>query len=341
MGMTYVLSTEERFHRQFMGLPREAQRQVIGSLIRLTADPYGNGQKLKGDGFGWRSRAGAYRLLYRIGPNWVHVHSVEHRSGVYKGGIARPRVLPAGPLVDAGSISEFEETGWVSVDESTVPENGNTDNGPPVFSDKQWEQALTWKTPEDLLNLVDFGLPAPVYDRLIATYDAEHSTEQDSHSWMLKLETREVLDAFWGRVLRMASSPRIRELTIVAPWITPWQGKRSSFAVTLRFITARAIRTRIITRPPDLDAHRNALKAMSDLQHVSVNILAGLHAKFYICDVPPAPVAMIASANATHQSLMNFEVGVLLRGVREAESLIGDLQSLTTDLIQSSKPWKE
>src|SRR5688572_29021973 len=95
-------------------LPKSAQQRVARALKELRRDPTADSKPLKGHDGIWSRRVGDYRVLFARGGGWLHVYSVQHRQGVYRG-VPQPKALPAGkppsdlPPAPAGAESSADD----------------------------------------------------------------------------------------------------------------------------------------------------------------------------------------------------------------------------------------
>lgn len=332
----YALSFEPKFAIDLVGLPRDAQKKVIRALEELQADPSSDSEPLKGSPGIWRRRVGSYRLLFASANGWIHAYKVAHRQGVYAGGVPAPSHSPhvvAHAFPEIGEelgLEAFEETEEQWVESSA---HGGYIDG--LLDDQGLDHELkerikACRSAEELLELVDSGLPDPLFDLLTGLMAKQPVARKQM--WTVRLIKRNVIDEFFGAVVRLPRRTSLSELTIVTPWITSWVGSKSSFAATLKFIRLIKAPTVVVTRPPKLGNHIAAVQELSTIPSVEIVQLPNLHAKYFVCDMAPGPFAMVGSANATEQSLANFEVGVLVKGVGEAEGFVRELQSLSVEM---------
>jgi len=324
------LSTEKRFHEELVDLPRDAQKRIIRALSEMQQDPVHRSKQLEGVPGVWRREVAPYRILFTAGDGWIHAYSVQHRQGVYAGRIATPQHEPSSkpPRIPKlpGRLEELVESTFSAGQSRAEPVN---EEGP------SWgtvSRIIAAKTPDDLYELIDLGLPEELFDRLygVLSEAATSRPDQSKNVWLIR---KNVIDAFFGRLINLGQASHPSEVTMITPWITPWRGPKSSLAAFVRYVARRAVRTTIITRPPELVGHKQALAELSRLKTVEISYLPELHAKFFVCDVAPIPFTLVASANSTAQSFANFEVGVLVRGSGAAEGFVRDLQSLGTELL--------
>ncbi|MCZ7577051.1 MAG: hypothetical protein M5U18_08445 [Dehalococcoidia bacterium] len=217
-------------------------------------------------------------------------------------------------------------------DEETLEISASSDSAlvSDEVSDELIARAWASATIDELLALVDIGLPEWLLDE-VAQYLQRGSARRAKPIQITLLRNR-VIERFFGPVLAQAQSAPILEVTLVTPWVTPWAGTHSSLERLLEMIRRRRIPVTLITRPPTLEMHRVAVEQFRAIPSAEVILLSDLHAKYYVCEMPPVPFAMLGSANATQGSLSNYELGVMVRGSGSAETFVRNLQSLTNEL---------
>jgi mRNA-degrading endonuclease RelE of RelBE toxin-antitoxin system len=315
----YGLSVERRFHEELIGLPRDAQKRVLRALAEMQDDPAHRSKPLQGAEGTWRREVAPYRILFRLAPGWIHVFAVQHRQGVYQGRIAAPSSAPAtGP-----PAFEVAPQG-VSVTETVA--------GSPSKPGLTWDtvgKAVLSRKPDDLYELIDLGLPESLFDQLV-----HQLAQQESRPGVprIRLVRHRVIDAFFGPLMRLGPGSIPLELTLITPWITPWSSHASSLSGLIRFINSHRIPTVLITRTPQFPSHQLAVDQLKSLDSVEIITIDDLHAKFFIAEIPPIPIALLGSANSTARSIENVEVGVSIQGAGDAETLVHDLQSLAIEL---------
>jgi mRNA-degrading endonuclease RelE of RelBE toxin-antitoxin system len=329
--MVLGLSVEDRFHNELLSLPRDVQKKVVRAVKALREDPHYSAKPLEGVPGVWRCKIHPYRILFAFGNGWLHVFSVKHRSTVYRGAIATPTARPVAPLPAIPSVDLVEP-------ESAPEFASEPSDDATVVTKLPWDavgQVVISQESEDLYPLIDFGLPEPLFDELF-TYLSNRPKSARGPS-TVTLVRQDVIDAFFGKLLRLTASSQPLELTLSSPWITPWSGPKSSLDALLVFLRKLRTRTTLITRTPELPQHKDAVDQLIALKNVEVIFLDDLHAKFFICDIAPAPFCLICSANITAQSYSNFEVGVFVRGSGDAEVLVRELQTLAIDFRATGK----
>jgi phosphatidylserine/phosphatidylglycerophosphate/cardiolipin synthase-like enzyme len=129
-------------------------------------------------------------------------------------------------------------------------------------------------------------------------------------------------------------------LILVSPWITPLVGTRYPLDEMLDAIRDQAIATYVITRPPAAGnlAHEEAIAKLIGMPSVELRFNPGLHAKIMLAEGPRQAIGLLGSANLTRAGMLGVEVGVLMHGRGQGETLIRDLIDFCTwDLRQSSQ----
>jgi hypothetical protein len=192
-------------------------------------------------------------------------------------------------------------------------------------------RVISCESPDDLLEFIDLGLPESLFDQLYGQLEDRwsHTVGEAAN---VRLIRANVIDSFFGPLVGLRRDTKPVEVVMTTPWITPWHGPRSSLKGLLRYLKHFSVRTTILTRPPELAAHKRALDYLGSISQTEIVYLPDLHAKFFICDVAPTPFALVASANSTAKSYSNFEVGVFVRGSGRAEGFVRDLQGLAIEL---------
>ena len=92
----------------------------------------------------------------------------------------------------------------------------------------------------------------------------------------------------------------------------------------------------VVTRPPEEDWHWKVLEAFRDSGRASVALVPGLHTKLYCAETTETSFAMFGSANFTQNSLVNRELGVLVRSRGEGTSLVRQLFYEAADIYRAS-----
>lgn len=333
-----AVSVEKRFLQEFSDLPKDGQRKVTRAIELLRSGDSSNVKPLKGHDGVLRARAGEYRILFAQGSAWVHVYSVQHRQGVYANGIALPTIPPAAPAEVFPSLDEQTELDENAIVSDEVPYT-TVDLRNLGLSDSQIDAIAIWDgTGESLEELVDLEIPDFLVMPLLERVSAIAPERRAVITRDIQLIRRDVLDSFFGPLMNLRSDHQIGQLEVISPWITPWDSTHSSLTGLCKFIRRTGTPTYVITRPPELKAHKEALEMLSAVKYVEITFLESLHAKYYVCDLAPSPRSLLASANSTRGSFLNNEVGVLVTGRGELEGYVRELQGLTTELRTLSNP---
>jgi hypothetical protein len=115
-----------------------------------------------------------------------------------------------------------------------------------------------------------------------------------------------------------------------------------SLEVLANKINRERIPTFVVTREPEEDYHKRALRTLVTCRTAEIILNDALHAKMYIAENRVSSLALIASANLTRTGLEGIEAGILIRGwgigedlIRECVLLAGRIRSL-----RPHKRWK-
>ena len=328
------LSVERRFLLELSSVPKEAQRRAARVLESIRTSSGADVKALTGAAGVYRARCGDYRILFVQGDGWVHAYSIQHRQGVYGGTLAAPRSIPKGDLRDFAAATRPAEQ---SDDPSRIPYTRDDLRGfglpeGQVAALVAWDGSL-----EGLAQLSSSDIPEFLIDQLLEQLAGVEPTAPPPTSRKVRLITSDVLDSFFRPLVSgLRRDHPIEELVIVSPWITPWESRHSSLRGVCNFIRRLSVPTYVITRPPDFPAHERALDQLGALSTTDITLRDDLHAKYYVCDLAPRPIALLSSANSTQASFSNTEVGVFVDGTGDLEGFVRDLQQLTTELRAAS-----
>lgn len=141
--------------------------------------------------------------------------------------------------------------------------------------------------------------------------------------WM-NVATHRVLDLFLSR---LSQSHGWKRLYIVSPWISEVAGP----SVTLNFDQilwrARDDNTTIyvVTRPPREQWHKLAVQRLADSGRANIALVSELHTKLFTAQTAETSFAMLGSANFTAKSLLNREIGVLIKGTGDGKAVVRNL----------------
>lgn len=120
------------------------------------------------------------------------------------------------------------------------------------------------------------------------------------------------------------------------------QDQEISLEMLRRKIDRERIPTFVVTREPEEDYHKSAVRILMKCRTSEIILNEALHAKMYIAENRVSSLALIASANLTRAGLEGIEVGILIRGWGIGEELIRECVTLA-GRIRSLKPhtrWK-
>lgn len=152
-----------------------------------------------------------------------------------------------------------------------------------------------------------------------------------------------VTEAFFKRFIdRVQSGDRCNGLWIVSPWFSNLQGEEISLEDILDVVRRNKIRTTVITRTPEPEYHRVAMRKVLRRSPVEVYFNDTLHAKMYIARNEDVSLALVGSANLSKTGLHGIEVGLLIRGVGWGSEVVQSLVQVgvnirdqaTTDLVK-------
>lgn len=79
----WVLQIDPTVLKSLKKFPQKDSRRIITVIESLSTNPYeGDIQKMKGEEYVWRRRAGSYRVFYELlsEENTIHIFHVERRT---------------------------------------------------------------------------------------------------------------------------------------------------------------------------------------------------------------------------------------------------------------------
>lgn len=150
-----------------------------------------------------------------------------------------------------------------------------------------------------------------------------------------RIVTKRVPEMFLRRFIEQGG--RCRSLTIVSPWIAPLHDSPYTLERVVSKIRAGRVPTYVITRPPALDWHREAVEILTACPYVEVNFNEVLHAKFFVCDREPYGYALLGTANLTMQGIAGYEVGIMIEGSGGGQPIVDGLRDLGQITLRSLK----
>jgi hypothetical protein len=127
----------------------------------------------------------------------------------------------------------------------------------------------------------------------------------------LTVHTRKVLSAFVGTLAR---SGKWETIFIVSPWLSGF-GKDCgmTFEQLVKWVRDERPTLYLVTRPPTEDWHRDAVQLLVETKTANVALVPSLHAKLFVAETQTLSFCMLTSANFTVQSLVNQEIGLMVR----------------------------
>src|SRR5262249_1276063 len=91
----------------------------------------------------------------------------------------------------------------------------------------------------------------------------------------------------------------------------------------------------VVTRPPEEGWHKEAIEALAATGSVNIALLPNLHAKLFLAETRAMSVCTVTSANFTAQSLVNHEIGLLIRGRGEGQKLVRRLHQEAVQIYRT------
>jgi mRNA-degrading endonuclease RelE of RelBE toxin-antitoxin system len=336
-----AISITPEFTKEFIGLSRSAQRSCLRTIEQLRENPASKGYPYQGEDNVWLAKVWPYRLFFTYSEKWIHMFKIKIRQGAYDQQFNDPGNAPTDSNIpksielsddslDMSDSEKLSDSRFMTTTEifELCEQGGVAEEDVAVLS--EWDRSSSM-----IEAAIEMNLPEELSERLFAEWQLQASLDDRQNANVL-LVRNEVISSFFQMVENLPSTMPISGLTIVSPWITPWSAQRSSLGGTTKVITRRNISTKIVTLPPVIPKHIEAIDHFNNLPSVSVFTHPKLHAKFYICDADPMPFALVASANSTQKSMQNSEVGILVKGRGDLEGFVRDLQSLAVDLMAES-----
>lgn len=165
--------------------------------------------------------------------------------------------------------------------------------------------------------------------------DEKALTDRRTMPLWLSVETRLVIAQFLQWLSR---THQWRRIWLISPWLSEI---RSPGVVSLSQIVKRLSDDRctlyVVTRPPEAEWHWSVLQALRDSGRANVCLVPGLHTKLYCAETAPASFVMLGSANFTQRSLMNRELGVMMRASEEGAPVVRKLIQEAADIYRCSE----
>src|SRR5205823_9611196 len=126
------------------------------------------------------------------------------------------------------------------------------------------------------------------------------------------------------------------KLFIISPWISEFgEAGGMTFAQFLKRLKDDDATAYVVSRPPCDQWHRAALDQIVATGKANVALLPWLHTKLYCADTDQGSLALVGSANFTERSLINREIGVLIRAAGGGREIVRRLSYEASDIYRS------
>jgi phosphatidylserine/phosphatidylglycerophosphate/cardiolipin synthase-like enzyme len=136
----------------------------------------------------------------------------------------------------------------------------------------------------------------------------------------LSVHTRRVLGAFVGT---LGNLPGWERIFVVSPWLSSFDKDCGmSFRQFVKRLRDERPAVYVVTRPPAEAWHSEAVHALAATGSANIALLPNLHAKLFVAETRAMSICMVTSANFTAQSLINNEIGLLIRNKGEGQQLV-------------------
>jgi hypothetical protein len=154
----------------------------------------------------------------------------------------------------------------------------------------------------------------------------------ETATW-LKLGTRRVVSLF---VDALARSHGWKRLYLVSPWISEFGDEAGiTFQQFIKRLKDDNATGYVVTRPPVEAWHVRAVEMLANSGKANIVTVEDLHTKLYCADTDQGSFALFGSANFTHQSLINREIGVFMRASGNGKPLVRSLFHEAADIYRS------
>jgi hypothetical protein len=118
----------------------------------------------------------------------------------------------------------------------------------------------------------------------------------------------------------------IDRIVVISPWITPTGYGACPLSTLVSIIRTRSVPAFIFTRRPVKPDHLAAVQMLQACPTTEIIYNDNIHAKIYACvAAPPHSFALMGSANLTANSLLLYEIGLLILGVGPGSAIVDDL----------------
>ncbi len=144
-----------------------------------------------------------------------------------------------------------------------------------------------------------------------------------------------VLEPFLNRVY---GARGVSQVVLVSPFLSHVEFLTGNSRRLMQRLGAGRSRLTLITREPadDQPEHHEFVSDVAKLPLSEIIYVAGLHAKYYVCETVERSFAVIGSSNLYRWTQNSFEIGVAIESRGMAESLIADLEMVTLELKRAT-----
>ena len=161
----------------------------------------------------------------------------------------------------------------------------------------------------------------------------DHSREEQQDLSWVQIHTRRVLSFF---ISPLARAHGWNKLFLISPWISDFGlDGGMTFTQILKRLRDDDATLYVVSRPPLENWHKNALDQIASTGKANIALVPELHTKLYCADTDHGTLALVGSANFTARSLVNREIGVMIRGVGPGKKLIQNLMYEASDIYRS------
>lgn len=156
--------------------------------------------------------------------------------------------------------------------------------------------------------------------------------EHETTTWV-RIATRRVVASF---LEALARSHGWRKIFVISPWISEFgEAGGMTFPQFLKRLKDDDATAYVVSRPPVEPWHLSALEKLAATGKANIALVPSLHTKLYCADTDEGAFALIGSCNFTEQSLLNREIGVLIRASSVGKQLVRKLTYEASDIYRS------
>jgi len=119
---------------------------------------------------------------------------------------------------------------------------------------------------------------------------------------------------------------KITRIVVVSPWISLADDRSCPLSFFVSIVNSARVPAYIFTRRPSRPEHLEAVEMLKACPTAEIVYNDNIHAKIYACVAPPPHgFALMASANLTANSLLLYEIGLLILGVGPGSAIVDEL----------------